>query len=154
MDVKLTVENCCLCRLFKSDDQWNIVPLATDLRALLPTWGHFYNLKSITFLVNSNYDFVHDLLHYLKVKNSNLSLSSTPSIKTCLSHVQNSFWTNSYWLYFNFFSVILSLLIVLWSALLVSKLAVTAFSDHIVLKYSLVNWLLLHPLMEGIWKHC
>lgn len=69
MDVKVIVKNCCLYRLFTSDDQWNIVPLATDLRALLPTGGHIYNLKSITFLINSDYSVVHDLFHYSKVEN-------------------------------------------------------------------------------------
>lgn len=42
--------------------------LGHEVESIIPTGGHFYNLKSITFLVNSNYGAVYDLLHYLKPK--------------------------------------------------------------------------------------
>lgn len=64
MDVKVIVENCCLRR----DHQWNIVPLATDLRALPLTGGHVYNLKSLAFLVNLDYDGVQGLFCCFKVE--------------------------------------------------------------------------------------
>lgn len=79
-----------------------------------------------------------------KTENSDvLSLSNTPSIKSCLSPFPKFlFRQTSYWLFFRIFNFILLLLIFIWPALFVSKLAASVFSDHIFLKYPLVNWLL------------
>lgn len=118
--------------------------LGHGVESIIPPGGHFYNLKSITFLVNSNYGVVYDLLHYLKPKKqtkkktikrkpSNLvSLGNTPSIHSCLFPFPKLlFRQTSYWWLFRIFNFILSLVIGIWPALLVSKWAANSFSDHV-----------------------
>lgn len=110
--------------------------LGHGVESIIPPGGHFYNLKSITFLVNSNYGVVYDLLHYLKPKKQqqpgNLSLGNTPSIQSCLFLFPKFlFRQTSYWWFFRNFSCILSLVIGIWPAVLVSKWAANSFSDHV-----------------------
>lgn len=112
--------------------------LGHRVESIIPTGGHFYNLKSITFLVNSNYGVVYDLLHYLKPKKTpkpgNLfSLSNIPSIQSRLSPFSKFLFRQiSYWWFFRIFSFILSLVIDIWPAFFVSKLAANSFSDLIL----------------------
>lgn len=117
--------------------------LGHEVESIIPTGGHFYNLKSITFLVNSNYGAVYDLLHYLKPKKkpktktkktpSNLvSLVNTPSIQSGLFPFPKlRFRQTNYWWFFRIFNFILSLVIGIWPAVLVSKWAANSFSDHV-----------------------
>lgn len=111
---------------------------------LLLTGGRLYSLKGITLLVNSDYGVVYDLLQYLKLKSSNFSaLAIYHQLSNTFARVKNSFLGKPDTGYTsNVLILLFSWLIVIWPALFISKLAVNTFSDHIFLKYPVVNWLL------------